>query len=155
MLGLRAAVEGLSFYIASNSTLVRKFPMLELVNETIVEELKKQNKFLQTGLNKVSARLTFADTSQIDVNMFKYKAFRHGISLNYIPSLSEKCRSSMEGSFSLVDDHVNTELCQSKEQRPTTIQKLLLVETHLETKRLMEILENGKEEQKQDLNQDE
>lgn len=112
---LRAAVEGLCLYIASNSTLVMKFPSLKKVNEKIVEELKRQNRFLQTGLNKISALLTFASPSKNSVNLERYKAFRHGIALNCISKLSKNCRSQMEGSFKLVGDKENEQRCKQDE----------------------------------------
>lgn len=104
-IALRAAVEGLSYFIANIQTLVNRFSSLKPYSEKLVEELVQSNRFVHTGLNKVSARFVFDNYSDSKAaSLSKYQVFEHGIAQNYIPLLSKDCKDGIEGSFKLIED---------------------------------------------------
>lgn len=113
-IALRAATQGISYYIANNETLSIQYPFSKSLNEKIVEELVASNRFIATGLNKVSARFVrdhYRDNQTS--SLCKYKVFEHGIAQNYIPLLSKECKDGIEGSFKLIEDEKLRQLCMS------------------------------------------
>lgn len=85
---------------------------METVNGKVVDDLNKANRFINTGLNIVSARLVHETASSDAQNLSSYKLFEYGVAQNCIPMLSKECKDAIEGSLKLIEAEELRKLCE-------------------------------------------
>ena len=107
---MQQVVDGLRFFLSGLQTLVLHDP--ETIDEQteMTQKLEFINRQLQLVHTRGAAMLIEEGKDVPHIQFEKFNILKTGIALRFIPSLSEKCKKQLEGSFKIVEDDSMKEL---------------------------------------------